>query len=105
MDNVVVLYRNKLPELVPQVIVPLVLHTNPIAPLVSVLIPVYGQHATTFACLKSIAEHPLRRAFEVIVMDDCFSAHSRALSRITAGSVIGEETMRRNPSATPHSAR
>lgn len=61
----------ELPDIVPQAIVPLVLHTNPIMPLVSLLIPVYGQHATTFACLKSIAEHPPSRAFEVIVMDDC----------------------------------
>ena len=40
-------------------------------PNVSILIPVFGQHETTFACLKSIHAHPTRRAFEVIVMDDC----------------------------------
>ena len=79
----------KLPELVPHVIVPLVLHTNPIAPLVSLLIPVYGQHATTFACLKSIAEHPLRRAFEVIVMDDCSpESAAQALAQVSGIRII-----------------
>lgn len=41
------------------------------APVVSIIIPVYGQHETTFACLKSIASHPPRAKYEVIVMDDC----------------------------------
>ena len=40
-------------------------------PAVSILIPVFGQHETTFACLRSIRAHPTRRSFEVIVMDDC----------------------------------
>ena len=41
------------------------------APMVSIVIPVYGQHATTFACLKSIAAEPPRQSFEVVIMDDC----------------------------------
>ena len=61
----------KLPDLVPQAIVPLVLHTDPLTPRVSILIPVFGQHATTFTCIKSISEYPPHRPFEVIVMDDC----------------------------------
>jgi O-antigen biosynthesis protein len=41
-----------------------------VSPRISIVIPVYGQHQTTFACLKSIAVHKPRDAFEVIVMDD-----------------------------------
>lgn len=61
----------RLPESVPGAIAALTLHTAVIEPLVSILIPVYGQHETTFACLQSIGQHPLHRPFEVIVMDDC----------------------------------
>jgi O-antigen biosynthesis protein len=39
-------------------------------PTVSIIIPVYGQHLTTFTCLKSIAEHPPSEAYEVIITDD-----------------------------------
>ncbi len=60
----------QLPESMPPVIAPLVLPTVVDLPLVSILIPVYGQHATTFACLASIAKAPLHRSFEIIVMDD-----------------------------------
>ena len=61
----------KLPESVPGAIAALTLHSAVIEPLVSILIPVYGQHETTFACLQSIGQHPPHRPFEVIVMDDC----------------------------------
>ncbi len=40
------------------------------APLLSILIPVYEQHATTFACLKSIATHFPSVATEIIIADD-----------------------------------
>lgn len=60
-----------LPSTTPDVIAPLTLPSVSGQPSVSILIPVYGQHATTFACLKSIAEHPPSQPFEVIVMDDC----------------------------------
>jgi len=40
------------------------------APEVSVIIPAYGQRAHTVACLRSIARHGARAAFEVIVVDD-----------------------------------
>ncbi len=40
------------------------------APVVSIVIPVYGQHRTTFACIKSIAEHPPKLAFEIVIGDD-----------------------------------
>jgi O-antigen biosynthesis protein len=53
----------------PQMIRSLCLSTSS-RPTVSIIIPVYGQHLTTFACLKSIAEHPPSDSYEVIVMDD-----------------------------------
>lgn len=40
-------------------------------PQVSIVIPVYGQHQTTYQCLKSIAENPPTQAYEVILADDC----------------------------------
>ncbi|MFN8697155.1 MAG: glycosyltransferase [Burkholderiales bacterium] len=40
-------------------------------PLVSVVIPVYGQHLMTYTCLKSIQETCAHLAIEVIIMDDC----------------------------------
>ena len=40
-------------------------------PLVSVIIPVYGQIDYTLRCLASIAENSPQAAFEVIVVDDC----------------------------------
>lgn len=83
----------RLPDRIAQGIVPLVLHSNPVAPLVSILIPVYGQHATTFACLKSIAEHPPRRPFEVIVMDDCSpESAAAALAQVAGIRIIRNET-------------
>jgi hypothetical protein len=40
-------------------------------PLVSIIIPTYGQLAVTAACLRSIARHPPRVRIEVIVVEDC----------------------------------
>ncbi|HET7403287.1 MAG TPA: glycosyltransferase [Usitatibacter sp.] len=40
-------------------------------PLVSVVIPTYGQDLHTFTCLKALAAEALRVPIEVIVMDDC----------------------------------
>ena len=57
-------------------------HLTPIAPLhlpccspatlprVSIVIPVYGQHAHTFHCLHSLAQHTRLNEVEVIVVDD-----------------------------------
>ncbi len=39
-------------------------------PVLSIVIPVYEQHETTFGCLRSIAEFRPAIPFEVIVMDD-----------------------------------
>ena len=40
-------------------------------PMVTVIIPVYGEIDYTLRCLASIAAHPAQAAFEVIVVDDC----------------------------------
>ncbi len=60
-----------LPSTEAAVIQALTLPTSAASPMVSIVIPVYGQHPTTFACLKSIAAEPPRDSFEVVVMDDC----------------------------------
>ncbi len=60
-----------LPSAEVTVIEALTLPTAAESPLVSIIIPVYGQHPTTFACLKSIAAEPPRDSFEVVIMDDC----------------------------------
>lgn len=39
-------------------------------PRVSIVIPVYNQCVHTLACLRALAEHPPRVAFEVVVVDD-----------------------------------
>jgi len=41
------------------------------SPLVSVVIPIYGQIDYTLRCLASIAANPQQVAFEIIVVDDC----------------------------------
>lgn len=40
------------------------------APVASIVVPVYGQIAHTLTCLRAIAAHPPRTAFEVVVVDD-----------------------------------
>jgi O-antigen biosynthesis protein len=40
------------------------------APLLSILIPVYEQHQTTFNCLASLAEHFPNVATEIVIADD-----------------------------------
>jgi GT2 family glycosyltransferase/glycosyltransferase involved in cell wall biosynthesis len=42
-------------------------------PVVSVIIPSYGQVGFTLACLRSIADHPPNAPVEVIVVDDAYS--------------------------------
>jgi GT2 family glycosyltransferase/ubiquinone/menaquinone biosynthesis C-methylase UbiE/glycosyltransferase involved in cell wall biosynthesis len=46
------------------------LRTSP-APVVSVIVPIYGKSNYTLRCLASIAAHPPALAFEIIVIDDC----------------------------------
>ncbi len=40
-------------------------------PIVSIVIPTYGQFALTARCLRSIMKHPPAAAVEVIVVEDC----------------------------------
>ena len=42
------------------------------APLLSILIPSYGQHQTTRNCLASLAKFPPKIPFEVLLVDDAF---------------------------------
>ena len=52
-------------------------------PRVSVIIPIHGKLAYTLACLRSLARHGARTAFEVIVVDDASPDDSAAtLARI-----------------------
>lgn len=52
-------------------------------PLVSVIIPVYGQLDYTLQCLRSIAANPPAVPFEIIVVDDCSPDDSgKVLARI-----------------------
>ena len=93
LDRVALEYRSepsvapiKLPDSTPKAVSALALPTTTDAPVVSVLVPVFGQHETTFACLKSIAEHPTRRPFEIIVMDDC-SIEPAAVALASVGGI------------------
>lgn len=53
-------------------IAPLQLPASP-DPEVTILIPTYGEHLSTYTCLKSIAENTQGVSFEVLVVDDCFA--------------------------------
>ncbi len=54
------------------------------APKLSIVIPVFEHHATTFACLKSLATHFPRVATEIIVADDAsLTPANEALSLVT----------------------
>jgi O-antigen biosynthesis protein len=76
----------------PSVVHPLNLRTSDCAPMLSVIIPVYDQHLTTFACLASIAEHSPSCTFEVIVMDDAGAEIAAdALSCVSGVRVIRNE--------------
>ncbi|MDO3383583.1 glycosyltransferase [Gilvimarinus algae] len=49
---------------------PVVLVTSA-EPVVSIVIPVYGEHGTTHQCLRSIATYPPKVPYEVVIADDC----------------------------------
>ena len=53
----------------PDPFAPFAVPTAP-APRASIVIPVYNHFAHTLACLRALAAHPPRVAFEVIVVDD-----------------------------------
>jgi len=54
-------------------------------PIVSVIIPIYGQIDYTLRCLASIAENLPQVAFEVIVVDDCSPDNSFKVLRHVNG--------------------
>ncbi len=60
------------------------------APLVSVVIPAFNHVEYTLCCLASICRHPTRRAFEVIVVDDCSSDATQEM----IGSIPGVRSVR-----------
>jgi GT2 family glycosyltransferase len=62
-------------------------------PIVSIVIPVYGQHLHTFSCLKSISEMSGDLAIEVIVLDDCSPEQAAgALAGVTGIRIVRNET-------------
>ncbi len=58
---------------------------SPSAPRASVIVPVYNHLQHTLTCLRSLAEHPQRTPFEVIVVDDCSQDASADLLPRIAG--------------------
>ena len=59
------------------------------APQASIVIPVYGQWEHTLACLRALAAHPPRAAFEVVVVDDASpDASGERLARIAGLRVV-----------------
>jgi GT2 family glycosyltransferase len=60
----------------PEPFAPFALPTSS-TPQVSIVIPVYNQVSHTLACLRAIAAHPARAAFEVLVIDDGSSDQTR----------------------------
>ena len=54
-------------------------------PMVTVIIPVYGEIDYTLRCLASIAAHPAQVAFEVIVVDDCSTDNSAEILSHVSG--------------------
>ncbi len=71
----------------------LAIPSTAVSPTVTILIPVYGQHPTTFACLRSIAVEPPRQSFEVLVMDDYSpDPAATALGLVTGVRIVRNET-------------
>jgi len=63
------------------------------APRASIVIPIHGAFAHTLACLRTVAAHPPRTAFEVIVVDDASPDDSLAkLSHIDGIRIVARES-------------
>ena len=63
------------------------------APRASLVIPVYGHFTHTLACLRTLAAHPPRAPFEVIVVDDASPDDSLAkLSQIDGIRIVARES-------------
>jgi GT2 family glycosyltransferase/glycosyltransferase involved in cell wall biosynthesis len=63
------------------------------SPLVSVIVPTYGQDLHTFTCLKAVAREAADTALEVIVMDDCApTPAAEALAAVSGVRFVRNET-------------
>ncbi len=78
-------------------------------PVVSVIIPVYGQMDYTYRCLQAISHHPNHTSYEVIVIDDCSPDETlEMLNRVTGIRVLKNEQnlgFNRSCNAAAHAAR
>ncbi len=79
------------------------------APVVSVIIPVYGQMDYTHRCLQSIRHYPSHTSYEIIVVDDCSPDDTpEMLSQMTGVRVVTNEQnmgFNRSCNAGAHAAR
>jgi len=58
-------------------------------PLVSIIIPVYGNVEYTYRCLKSISKLRFKNEYEIIVVDDCSPDNTReVISRVEGISIV-----------------
>ena len=62
-------------------------------PLISIIIPTYGNSDYTLRCLKSISIYPPIKNFEVIIVDDCSPDNSREIisKRVKGIRIISNE--------------
>ncbi len=58
------------------------------SPIVSVIIPTYGEHDVTRRCLASLAEHATESACEVLVIDDAFAEPLDLMSMQVSGAEL-----------------
>ena len=61
-------------------------------PIVSVIIPTYGEHHVTRRCLASLAEQATETAFEVLVVDDAFAEPLNLASMHVSGAQLIRNT-------------
>ena len=57
-------------------------------PLVSVIVPIYGQLAYTLNCLDSLLDHAARASFEILIGDDVSPDRSRELLPLIDGVTV-----------------
>jgi cellulose synthase/poly-beta-1,6-N-acetylglucosamine synthase-like glycosyltransferase len=61
-------------------------------PLVSIIIPIYGQIGFTIRCLKSISLNLPKCSFEIIVIDDASQDHSLEILKFVKGVKVFKNT-------------
>lgn len=89
------------PDLIPQVETGLIeaaaalQFASPTRPEVSIIIPVHNQVSFTLCCLQSIAAHPPRASFEIILIDDASTDQtSEVVAAIRGVRIIRQEVNR-----------